>query len=102
MLPSTTALLAASLTLFSSALAFSPDQCDLSDYGAPNPTACTSLLNSIAKLGVGNTSYLFIPASYPTPEGESNGTRKDFPESWETSKFLAASLMTGGEVKVGG
>ena len=85
------AILAATLTIFSSALAFSPEQCNVTEYGRPNKAACTTLLTSISKLGVGNTSYLFIPASYPTPAGLSNATRKNFPQSWSNSKFINAS-----------
>ena len=88
---STKALLAAAtFTLFSSALAFSPDQCNITAYGAPTAAACTTLLASIAKLGVGNTSYLFIPSQFPTPAGV-NGTRKEFPQSWSTSTLSRVS-----------
>ncbi|KAL9066081.1 MAG: hypothetical protein Q9161_007806 [Pseudevernia consocians] len=87
---STTALLAATFTLFSSALAFSPDQCNLTSYGAPTKAACNTLLTNIAKLGTGNTSYLFIPSEFPTPEGLPNNTRKNFPQSWSTTGCKAA------------
>lgn len=73
------------LVFISFALAFSPDQCNLTSYGAPNKAACNTLLTNISKLGVGNTSYLFIPTEFPTPAGLSNGTRKNFPQSWSTS-----------------
>ena len=86
---STLGLLAAALTFFSSAIAFSPDQCNKTSHGAPSKAACTTLLTTISKLGVGNTSYLFIPENFPTPDGLSNGTRKDFPQTWKTSKSSA-------------
>ena len=95
MLPSTPKLLAVTLTLFLSALAFSPDQCNLTSYGAPTKAACNSLLTNIATLGAGNASYLFIPTQFPTPAGLSNNTRKNFPQSWETRRFLAANLIQG-------
>ena len=88
---STTVLLAAAtFTLFSSAIAFSPEQCNITSYGTPTAAACTSLLASISKLGVGNTSYLFIPSQFPTPAGV-NGTRKEFPQSWSTSMLPRVS-----------
>ena len=82
-------LLAVALTLSSYVQAFSPDQCNVTDYGKPNKAACTTLLTSISNLGVGNTSYLFIPAQFPTPAGLSNGTRKNFPVTWSARKFSA-------------
>lgn len=94
---STLGLLAATLTLLSSALAFSPDQCNVTTYGAPDRVACNTLLTNIAKLGVGNTSYLFIPSQFPTPAGLSNGTRKNFPQTWSSSKFLSASFDGPGD-----
>lgn len=87
---STVALLAATFTLFSSALAFSPEQCNLTSYGAPTKAACDSLLTSISALGVGNASYLFIPSEFATPDGFSNSTRKNFPQSWSTTGCKAA------------
>ena len=86
------ALLAATATLFSCARAFSPDQCNATSYGAPDRTACNTLMTSISKLGTGNASYLFIPSQFATPEGLSNGTRKNFPQTWTNSKFLAVSV----------
>ncbi|CAF9939248.1 hypothetical protein IMSHALPRED_001269 [Imshaugia aleurites] len=90
MFPSPTALLVATLTLFSSALAFSPEQCNVTSYGAPTKAACDSLLTTISSLGAQNVSYLFIPSQFPTPEGFSNNTRKNFPQSWETTGCKAA------------
>ena len=94
---STLGLLAVTLTLLSSALAFSPDQCNVTTYGAPDKVACNTLLTNIAKLGVGNTSYLFIPSQFPTPAGLSNGTRKNFPQTWSFRKFLSASFDVPGD-----
>ena len=96
---STTTFLATALLLFSSALAFSPDQCNLTSYGAPTKAACNTLLTNIANLGAKNTSYLFIPTEFATPAGLSNNTRKNFPQSWSTSKCLAASLKPWSEMK---
>ena len=98
-MPSPLALLAtAALALFffsSHATAFSPDQCNLTTYGAPNKAACSSLLTHIASLGGGkNTSYLFIPKSFPTPAGMSNGTRVNFPVSWSTREFTHRLLCS--------
>lgn len=87
---STTALLVATFTLFSSTLAFSPDQCNITSYGAPTKAACNTLLTNIAKLGTENASYLFIPSEFPTPTGLSNSTRKNFPQSWSTTGCKAA------------
>ena len=91
-MPYTLVLLAAALTLFTSTLAFSPDQCNATSYGRPDRSACNTLLTNIGKLGTGNTSYLFIPTQFATPDGLSNGTRKNFPQTWSTSKFSAASV----------
>ena len=90
-------LFAASLMFFSSALAFSQEQCNLTSYGAPNKAACNTLLTTISKLGGTNTSYLFIPSQFSTPEGLSNGTRKNFPVSWNTSKLFAAFVGEAGK-----
>ena len=83
----TTAQLATIFTLLSSALAFSPDQCNVTSYGAPTKAACNTLLTEISALGAANASYLFIPAKFATPVGLSNVTRKTFPQSWSTSKY---------------
>ena len=95
----TIALLAAALTLFSSALAFSPDQCNVTSYGAPARAACSTLLTNIAALGKGNTPYLFIPANFPTPAGL-NATRREFPQTWTTSKFPFAPLHIPGQIEM--
>lgn len=97
---STTALLAAIFTLFSFALAFSPDQCNVTSYGAPTKAACTTLLTQISALGAANASYLFIPAKFATPVGLSNVTRMNFPQSWSTSKYWDAPIGTRGEMNV--
>ena len=83
-------LLAAALTLLTSTFAFSPDQCNATTYGRPDRAACQNLLTVITKSGVGNTSYLFIPSQYSTPDGISNDTRRNFPVSWSTGEFSAA------------
>ena len=95
-----TALVAAIFTLLSPALAFSPDQCNVTSYGAPTKAACNTLLTEISALGAANASYLFIPAKFATPVGLSNVTRKNFPQSWSTGEYRSASIGTGGEMKV--
>ena len=87
------AFFAAILTLLSQVHAFSPDQCNVTTYGAPNKAACNTLLTTIANSGVGNESYLFIPEQFPLPEGFTNGSRKNFPLTWSTSRFQCPSLL---------
>lgn len=93
-------LLSVTLALFSSALAFSTEQCDVTIYGAPDRAACNTLLTNISKLGGLNTSYLFIPPSAATPDGFTNNTRRNFPQYWNTSKFSAVQLLACQEIGI--